>query len=238
MDKHTTKSQIINAPVPESTKSYTAIPNEAIIDAIGEALDQKGFRILAENYQASLNCQESVGNITIDGGDDSLLMNMSWVNSYNKSKRFSIANGVTVHKCANHDFSHFRTMRKHSRNIWNDFDEMIRSAIGNIEVSFQEIKADYQRLAQTPLHKDEIPELLGKLFYEQELITSSQLNKLTANMKEQELWGLDNLHDFYMHTTDALKSTHPRDLVENHTQAHQFIMGYVDQEDLVSVAQL
>jgi hypothetical protein len=224
MDKRTNKNEVIAAPIPEDTKSYKAIPNRQIIETLEESLADEGYRIYDEYYEASKHFNHTVGKVTIDNGNEDMMMNLSWINSYNKTKRFAVALGARVNKCDNLDFSHFREMRKHTKYVWEDFYSIINSSVANISNAFDQIAADYKTMKDVPLYNDKVPELIGQLFHEQEIITANQVSDLSKNVKFQNKWNCDTMHDFFMHTTDALKSTHPSDMVGKHMDAHKFMM--------------
>jgi hypothetical protein len=238
MKQETCKADVINAPLPEDTPTYKALPNEAIISHVDKTIQDRGYEIVSENYKSNKYLDYTVGNITIATSDEKMSMNLSWTNSYNKTKKFGIATGVKVHHCDNLDFSSFKSLRKHTKNVWDDFEEMVATAVDDVESSFNQIKIDHEQMVNTPLDHEKIPEILGKMFYEEEIIRSTQLNTLTANLKEKKLWGTESIFDLHMHTTDALKSTHPKEMVEKHMKAHDFAMKYVNQKEYEMALQI
>lgn len=222
------KQAVIEKEVPQSTDSYQAVPNKTVINTLSKKLHNNGYQIYDEFYKADRNLNSVFGNLFIKGGNTEMGYNLSWVNSYNKSRRFSIATGINVYLCDNLDFAEHKFMRKHTANFWNDFDSLLDESIQKIEESFREIEHNYNRMKSYPLQDNQIGKLVGELFYNESLLTTEQLNRLKDNLVNRNLFGRDNYFDFFMHLTDSLKLSHPTQIIENHRSAHDFVMSKLE----------
>jgi hypothetical protein len=92
-----TKQLLLNTPVPETTKTYKAIPHKQVIDCTLEAIDKAGLILANENYSASAEGLIATGKYTIKNvADDEMQLQIAWLNSYNKTKRLTYGIGAQV----------------------------------------------------------------------------------------------------------------------------------------------
>jgi hypothetical protein len=82
-------------------------------------------------------------------------------------------------------------------------------------------------MKQIELSKRDKAELLGRLFLEEELISTMQMNIIAKEIEAPTFdYGAPNsVWELYQHTTYAMKETHPRMWISDHIKAHNFFIN-------------
>lgn len=229
--KQVKKQEVLNAEVPQSTETYTAVPNEKVIEILEHILGYYGYEIKDEIYKTDKNRGIFFGNITLTDGNEEANYNLGWVNSYDKSRRFGIAIGAKVFACSNLDFCDLRLMRKHTKYFWHDFNTLINGAVISLTEKFNEVTESHKSMRKISINDDDIASLIGELFYKQKIIRSTQLNQLVTNLQTKKYFGKETLFDFYMHLTNALADSHPRIITDNYVKARNVIVSKINALD-------
>jgi hypothetical protein len=223
------RTEILNAPVPADTNSYTAIPHSVFLDELQNKLQEKQYDILEERYLCSKDAQIVTGSFTVKDTKSSgseLAPTLFFTNSYNKMKRASIRAGVTVLVCKNGmmaqvDKSSYS--RRHSGDALEDIKYYIDSVVGTLEREFNRMSINMQEMRNIDLSKDMIAQLAGDMFLNEQLITATQLGilnkelKFSTNFKDTSLWS------FYNNCTEAFKDSHPMFYDKQHVKFHTYI---------------
>ena len=115
-----TKQQLINAPLPESTRTYKRIKNEELIDLTLESIYGAGFTLESERYTMAREGNISNGMYTIRNvADSEMQLQLAWQNSYNRQVSLKFALGIRVFICSNGavsgDMGSFK--RKHTGDV-------------------------------------------------------------------------------------------------------------------------
>lgn len=222
----TDKNFILSVPVPAETKTYKPLSHHNLITAIGEQLDKRNLKIIDERYSENRSGQQMFGQFTLKGLNDEQDMNIGFRNSYDKSMQMGIASGSRVIVCSNMMFKgDFRVMMMHNSSMAAELEKQISLAIDNMEKNYKKIQKDSQKLKEVQVDKRIIAEILGDLFYNQELVTLTQLGiirdelKLQTNFKDETAW------DIYNHTTEALKTAPSGLIIPRHIEVHEYFMS-------------
>jgi hypothetical protein len=234
----TTKTYLENAPLPTHGKSYTVISHKDVIDNTKKLLENSGFTIRTELYRANMNAQVAQGiyhiyptqtQDDVIAGETELGMMFAWTNSYDKSTRFQCAIGAYVMVCSNGmmcgDMMNFK--RKHSGSANHDMIVQLSNQIKNGEKHYTRILTDRDALRAKSLTKREQSELLGRLFADEEIITSTQTTCIKKEMNKPSYdynCNDDNAWTFYNHVTHSLKMSPPRDWMQDSQNFHDFMM--------------
>ena len=171
--------------------------------------------------------------------ENELGMMFAWTNSYDKSTKFQCAIGAYVMVCSNGmmcgDMMNFK--RKHTGSAGHDIVMQLSNQIKNGEKHYTRILNDRDSLKNVTLTKREQSELLGRLFADDEIITSSQVSIIKKEMKKPS-FNYDCLDDnawaFYNHVTHSLKVSPPRDWMQDSQNFHDFMMNEVVAKQSVS----
>ena len=224
-----------SACLPNHADSYTVISHKFVIDNTIKLLNDSGFRITKEFYRANqeANVAQGIYHIipaTLDStinNESELGMMFAWTNSYDKSIRFQCSIGAYVMVCNNGMVcGEINFARKHTGNADSDIISQISSQIKNAEKTFKSILADKENLKKVSLSKKRQAELIGILYYEEELLEPTQLTIIKSEMEKASFnynVSQDNAWAFYNHVTHAFKKTHPRTWLANTKKFHNFI---------------
>jgi len=244
----TTQVFLENQPLPNHGKSYTVVSHKDVIDNTKKLLEDSGFTIRRELYRANMNAQVAQGVYHIYPSqsindnivnENELGMMFAWTNSYDKSTKFQCAIGAYVMVCSNGmmcgDMMNFK--RKHTGSAGHDIVMQLSNQIKNGEKHYTRILNDRDSLKNVTLTNREQSELLGRLFADDEIITSSQVSIIKKEMKKPS-FNYDCLDDnawaFYNHVTHSLKVSPPRDWMQDSQNFHDFMMNEVVAKQSVS----
>lgn len=237
----TTQVHLENQSLPNHGKSYTVISHKQVIDNTKILLNDSGFTIRKELYRANLNAQVAQGvyhiyptqcNDDEINNETELGMMFAWTNSYDKSTRFQCAIGAYV-KVSNNgmiagDMMNFK--RKHVGSADYDMIMQLSNQIKNGEKYYKRIIKDKNSLKNTVLTKREQSELLGRLFADEEIISSNQINCIKKEMTKPSYdynCDQDNAWVFYNHVTHSLKISQPKNWMQDSQDFHDFMMTKV-----------
>ena len=244
----TTQVFLENQPLPNHGKSYTVVSHKKVIENTKKLLEDSGFTIRRELYRANMNAQVAQGVYHIYPSqsindnivnENELGMMFAWTNSYDKSTKFQCAIGAYVMVCSNGmmcgDMMNFK--RKHTGSAGHDIVMQLSNQIKNGEKHYTRILNDRDSLKNVTLTNREQSELLGRLFADDEIITSSQVSIIKKEMKKPS-FNYDCLDDnawaFYNHVTHSLKVSPPRDWMQDSQNFHDFMMNEVVAKQSVS----
>lgn len=227
-----TRSELIATPLPIWEDSYTAIPNAEIFKKIDENIRGGSLTIKNEEYRVSRTqngiIKGVIGSIDIAGGDNNEFgRRIMFRNSYDKSMSFAIVCGSVTWICSNGSIrgDNFEYKRVHKGTA--DEDSLL-----NIDAGFEALDNEYKIICEQlynlkECHVDNklMHELVGNLFFEQNAITSVQLN-----IFKEQLWKSDKFKhiddkdfsafDMYEHLTHTLKRCSPINYIDSHVKVH------------------
>jgi hypothetical protein len=234
----TTETYLENATLPTHGKSYAVISHKEVIDNTKRLLKNSGFTIRKELYRANMNAQVAQGIYHIYPSqsqdtsireENELGMMFAWTNSYDKSTRFQCAIGAYVKVSSNRmisgDMMNFK--RKHSGSANQDMIGQLSNQIKNGEKHYKRILTDRDALRNVFLTRREQSELLGRLFADEDIITSTQTTCVKKEMDKASYdynCNDDNAWTFYNHVTHSLKMSPPRDWMQDSQNFHDFMM--------------
>lgn len=226
-DWHSLKEKILGCPLPAATATYTVIPHKVFLEEITSELNNKGYQIAEERYLTLGNCNVITGLYRVQtaiAGD--MAPAISFVNSYNKTRKAEIRASALVLVCKNGmmgtiDNGYYA--RKHSGNALEDFREHIQKVIGGLEDEFKRLVKNKEEMQAITLPKELISNLIGDMLINEGLLTISQVAILKKEMKTSRYFSGDTLWDFYNNCTEAFKENHPRLFDKQHVKFHTYI---------------
>lgn len=221
------KQALINTPVPEETRTYRPITHEQLIDLTLNSIVSAGFTLNEEFYTAARDGQIANGRFKISNVKDSeMCLEIGWQNSYNKQLSLKFAIGSRIFICDNGtvcgDMGAFK--KKHQGTIQEFTPTAIVEYIKRAGDVFAQMQKDREQMKLIEVSKRLKAELIGRMFVEEEFITSTQLNIIARNIKLPEFnYGAPNsMWELYQFTTQAMRDIHPTLWMENHIAAHKF----------------
>ena len=230
MNYHTTPEFLKNVEVPQQTSSYKPVAHSIVIDTIEETLDKANIDILNKRFLSTNKGNQATFHYTLDLSDDKeQAIQIIAQNSYDKTLSFRLVSGSKIIICSNgmvisNTGDAFK--KKHVGEIQTLTPAKIYEYIYNSQQYFDNYISKRELLKNYELKKDAVPELIGKLFLEKDILNTEQLNILKKeinncsynyNCDKNSAW------QFYNNVTAALRSSHPSLWVENHVKFDKFI---------------
>lgn len=227
MNTNFTKELLLSTPLPQETNSYKPISHEQLIDLTLTGIEKSGFKLETELYSSAQEGNIANGRYTISNvADKEMKLQIGWQNSYNKQLTLKFALGTSVIICQNGivsgDFGAFK--KKHVGEIQTFTPQAITDYIKSAGEAFKRIQIEREAMKQVEVDKRVISELIGRLYIEEELIQSTQLNIIQRELKKPtHSYGAEgSLWELYQFTTFSMKEIHPRLWMENHMDVHKF----------------
>lgn len=224
--------QILSAPLPQRTDTYSPVPHKKVIDITLEALDKNNLTVVGQHYNSARKGDQAEGHYIIQGGDKEMNLKLIWHNSYDKSIPLRWACGANVIVCRNGmvkgDMGAIK--RKHTGSILSEYEDMIQENVKRMGDHFETLRKDRERFKEIEITKTVCSELAGRLFIEDAIITSTQLNILAREIQNPSFNynSKNSLWEMYNHTTVALKSDHPMYGINRHINVHNFFNKVAD----------
>lgn len=212
---------ILAKPVPIETRTYKPVSHASIIDFVKEYCYKRNLNIINEKYISAADENKVVANYMIESGDPELKLGIAFKNSYDKSMSLGFAGGSAVFICSNGMIKgDVVYASKHSGSIITDLNHALTTTVELLDAEFEVLNKDKNRFKQIEVDKRLIHELTGRMFLEEEIINTEQLQifkkemNLSEHFKEQTAWSV------YNWTTEALKKSHPLNYIEKHIKLH------------------
>jgi len=223
---YVTAERLLAVPLPNHGGRYSVVSHGHIISESKAELAKAGLVIDKELYKMSLDGQMAQGIYHLKhGSDPDMGLMFAWSNSYNKMMRFKCAIGAHVFICANGvvsgDIANYA--RKHSGTALTDVNSHIQTQITHASEYFNNLVADKEMLKQVLLNKGQQASIVGKLFFEKEVLTLTQVGIIKREMdKPTHNYNADvnSAWSLYNHITLALKESHPLHFIKDHQMVH------------------
>jgi len=228
MEKYnTTKDILLSAEYPTQTRSYKPIYHNQLIDLTLESIHKAGFELEKELYTCTREGKQANGRYTIKNvADKEMCLQIGWQNSYDKTLSLKFAIGAKIFICANGvvtgDFGNFK--KKHMGEIQTFTPNMIIDYILQAGDVFTTIQNDRDKLKQIEISPKVRAELLGRMYFEEEIIKADQIAIIKKEIKlPTHNYNCDNsAWELYNHCTFALKESHPSNYFQQHSDLHSF----------------
>lgn len=228
-----TKSELLLAELPKETRTYKPVPHSQLMDITLESINASGFKLDKEIYTSAKEGKVANGRFSISNvADTEMQLQIGWQNSYDKSLSLKFAIGTHIFICSNGCVSgdHGSFKKKHVGEIREFAPETISEYIKRSSDVFRKIQKEREFMKTIEIDRKVQAELLGRMFLEQNIITSTQLNIIKRELdtptfdykSENSMWEL------YQFTTFALKESHPSNWMEAHIKTHEFFTDYID----------
>jgi hypothetical protein len=227
---NTTKELLLTAEIPAQTKTYKPVTHEQLMDLTLESIQGAGFKLDKEMYSSAREGNVANGRYTISNvADSEMQLEIGWQNSYDKSLSLKFAIGTRIFICQNGcvsgDYGAFR--KKHVGEIQTFTPNAITEYIKQAGDAFRRLQSERERMKNIEMTKRTTAELIGRMYIEESLIESTQLNIIKREVANPSFdYGApDSMWELYQHTTYALKGSHPSLWMNNHIDAHSFFVN-------------
>lgn len=226
---HTTKDIVVKTAVPQQTRTYKPVSHQQLIDLTLNSIDAAGFQLDKEMYSVAKDGRVANGRFTISNvADTEMQLEVGWQNSYDKTLSLKFAIGTRIMICQNGcvsgDYGAFK--KKHMGTVQEFTPTAIADYIKSAGDVFSRMQREREAMKNVELTKRTKAELIGRLYVEKEIITSTQLNILTGQLQAPtyDYNAPDSVWELYNYTTFAMKETHPSSWIDNHIKAHNFFV--------------
>ena len=225
--ENTMKQFLLDTPIPAQTSTYKPISHGQLMDTTLESLDKCGFILSKEIYTSSNNGMRANGKYHLRyGNDNDMGLMIAWQNSYDKKLSLKFGVGTHVWICENGlicaDMGKFKS--KHVGQVQQITPIELREAICKAGEEFEHMIAQKQRMKEIEVSERVRAELLGRMFLQDAIITSTQLN-IIKNQIDNPTYDYghpDTLWELLNHTTYAQKSMLPDTWMQKSMDTHRF----------------
>ena len=221
---------LINAEIPQQTKTYKPISHLQLIDLTLNGIHNAGFKLDSESYSAARGGNIANGRFSIANvADSEMQLQIGWQNSYDKSLTLKFAIGTKIFICQNGcvsgDMGAFK--KKHVGEIQDFTPSAISEYIKSAAEAFNRMQKEREQMKQVEITARVKAELVGRMFLENQIITSTQLNIISRELKSptHDYGAPDSMWELYNFTTFAMKESHPALWMDKHMDAHKFFVN-------------
>lgn len=191
------RQDVLDVPIPESTKTYGAVAHGEIIDLVEHRLSRE-WSIPKEtlDWRFGLNNDGNKLFAMCSLPDDALVANVRdkrhspslvFRNSYDRSMSFGLGGGLRTFICDNlalsGDFVQYH--RKHTPAAWDEIRIYIMGAVASMGEAFSQTQALLDRLEQQSMTQDDGYRMLGWLRGHR-LLTATQESDAFKLWKEKD----------------------------------------------------
>lgn len=225
----TTKEALYEIPVAIQTSTYKPVSHKNVIESILEQIDKKNIKVSSEIYKSSSNGNQLQGEFRFKSGMDSEIdMSMIFQNSYDKSMTLKLVSGFHTWVCSNGQCygSSGSFKKKHIGEIQTLAPLKIIEQLNAIEQEFNKAIELKNRLKEIEITKRTTSELIGRLFNEEELLTTTQLSILKKELDAPTFdYGVENTSwNLYSNITHSFKELHPRLYIDQNVKLSNFFI--------------
>ena len=222
-----TREELISVQVPRDTESYSAVSHRSIIEVMQEELDRHNLVPISEEYNTNKKGTQVIGYMDIARADNQELgMRLAFRNSYDKSMSVAFVSGSFVAICSNGMVrGELQYLRRHTGNVNQELHEKIIGTINQLDQHFEIMLSHSEAMKNVSLSKDDMAQLLGRMFFQENLITPTQLSIVKQEFEEPQFEAFrdNNLWSLYNYITYSLKTAHPLTYIQEHKNLHEFV---------------
>lgn len=221
------RKTLLDVEIPIQTSTYKPITNQTLIENTLEAIDLAGLTLKSEIYYGGNHCQQSLARYGLYMNDAHTGLELAWQNSYNKSIAIKFSIGSVLQICMNGlmmgDLGNYK--HKHIGDVQEVAPRTIRDYILESADKFQQVLDFNSKLKQIETNDRGISHLLGILFYEHDIINSTQLNIIKRECKNPsfDYQAKESLFEVINHVTYAMQETHPSNYITQSLKLYDFL---------------
>ncbi len=219
-------NEVLSVPVPDHTDSYIPVSNKHLIDSVKDQLSSNGLSVSNEQYELSKNGLQMFGSMSIaaNSTDNVMVKEFGFRNSYDKSLPVGFVSGSRVLVCSNLMFrGDIILMRKHTLNVYGDFERLLSQAVSGIDTQFSSIQYEYEKMNSIPVSDTEAAHLTGEMYFKNKIKdthVSIIRKEWNDTYKNKTAW------DFCQCTTEALKKHSVRNGMNMITQSYNYLIHH------------
>ena len=219
--------------VPERTETYVPVSHQELVTKIREAgTKHYGVAPYQEKLEVNHRGQQMFGSLAFHHGSglsgSGMDRSIGFRNSYDKTLPIGLCAGAQITVCSNLMFvGDIVKLRKHTQNIEDDMDALIAELFTQTDALYDKAKEDASYMSDIQLNNEQVGDYFGQLFVNQNVLNGRQLKEATKQWFESQVFKSRNLWSAYNACTEALKTSHPSNALENYTKLHTFTEDYI-----------
>lgn len=217
-------------PLPEATNSYMPVSHYDLtgrIKAISEVV-LKDYALIGESYAIARAGNQMFALLKFGTEDTETGLSVAFRNSYDRSMSIGLAIGASVFICDNLALhGDLVVMKKHTKNVWLDLEGQVITTLYKSIERYNQVLLDRDAMKDRRITNDQGFQFLG-LAYGHGILSPRQMpvakekwtNPQYEEFQDRNYWSLYNA------CTDALKSSPPMQVMENHVKLHKAILAF------------
>tara|TARA_R100000008_G_C3579817_1_gene167698 strand:- start:396 stop:1121 length:726 start_codon:yes stop_codon:yes gene_type:complete len=196
--------------LPEATKSYQPVSNRYLINAVTDSIEGHGLILDTMELACSTDGQKLFGCAKIKHENEELAPAICFRNSYDKSMSVGLASGAKVFVCDNLQIqgSSFTKLRKHTTNVMDDVEWLVKEAVASIVPDFEKELQTIEDMEFRYITLEQGYQFLG-LLRGLDILNSKCFNIALKEWKkpQHECFPSNNLWSLYNACTEGLKGS-------------------------------
>jgi len=223
-----TRDQLDLIQIPKETKTFKPISHYQLANKFLTISQDMlmDYTLVGENFGIARKGNQLFALLTFKGDSKEIGLSVAFRNSYDKSMSFGIAVGGQCSICDNLVLSgEIVVMKKHTKGIYERLEETILHTIYRARKNCEKVLIDSERLKRRSVGNPEACGIMGLLFGN-DIVSPRQLAALKSEWLKpsHEEFQARNMWGFFNPTTEALKTSPPINIMENHARAYQTIV--------------
>ena len=150
------REEIAQVPTPIGTVSWKPVPHMEVIDAVGDVVNARGWRILVEQYGLARDGQKLFGVMRINRSSSPEWSRCIGIrNSHDRTLALGLSAGLSVRVCSNLMFGGSTILkRRHTSRI--ELNGLVLEAVNSLELEFLTLENVAEELKIDELNDDEV----------------------------------------------------------------------------------
>lgn len=214
--------------LPEATDSYIPVSHYHLADKLLNISTDilRDYVLIGEQYAVARQGNQLFALLKFQREESEMALSIAFRNSYDRSMSLGIAIGASVFVCDNLALQgDIVIMRKHTKNVWNELEDLAISTLYKSGKRFEQIQADSQLLKRQRVDNDDAFALMGML-YGYGVISPRQVTVLKDEWLKPSYQEFEarNMWSFFNGVTESLKTCPPVSIMEKHSQAYNMLV--------------
>jgi hypothetical protein len=215
--------------VPERTETYIPVSHQELITRVKKAgMLHYGREPISQKLETNQRGQQLFGSMVFPSDSKGSDISIGFRNSYDKTLPIGLCAGSQITVCSNLMFvGDIVKLRKHTQNIEDDMDALIAELFTQTDKLHSKAEEDASYMNDIQLSNEQVGDYFGQLFVNQNVLNGRQLKEATKQWFDSQVFKSRNLWSAYNACTEALKTSHPSNALENYTKLHTFTENYI-----------
>lgn len=234
----TAYAKMIGAALPAKTDTYTPISHSNVINRVRSEITSAGYIITGEEYRCSNDGLVALGTFRMNyKADPDIELSANFLNSYNKQYAFRFNLGGLVKVCMNgmmlnnNKFGSYKRVHKGAADLLAE--GKIAEFINDSDKYWENLVEHKEKMKDVLLTTTSQHDILGELFFNQELLNTMQMNLIRNELKKPSFdykVDTDSAWALYNHITLSLKESHPSTWMDDQAAVHEIFSTFLGLE--------